>query len=116
MQTERAPGPRIERDGDDRTARILANPHRRFNPLVDEWVLVSTERTRRPWLGRQDPSSRPPDVAYDPTCYLCPTNTRANGLVNPAYDRTFVFTNDYAALRPEVSADRIDDGLLRAEG
>ncbi|MGH2512002.1 MAG: UDP-glucose--hexose-1-phosphate uridylyltransferase [Candidatus Limnocylindrales bacterium] len=97
-------------------AAILANPHRRYNPLVDEWVLVSTERTRRPWLGRQDPAPRPLDVAYDPTCYLCPTNTRANGLVNPAYERTFVFTNDFAALRPDLSAERIDDGLLRAEG
>lgn len=101
---------------DDPAAEILANPHRRYNPLVDEWVLVSTERTRRPWLGRQDPAPRPLDVAYDPTCYLCPTNTRANGLVNPAYERTFVFTNDFAALRPDVSAERIDDGLLRAEG
>ncbi len=101
---------------DARSAGVLANPHRRYNPLVDEWVLVSTERTRRPWLGRQDPAPRGPDVRYDPTCYLCPTNTRANGLVNPAYDRTFVFTNDYAALRPEVPAERVEDGLLRAEG
>ena len=99
-----------------RAAEVLANPHRRYNPLVDEWVLVSTERTRRPWLGRQDPSPRRPDVTYDPTCYLCPTNTRANGLVNPAYDRTFVFTNDYAALRPEVPLERIEEGLLLAEG
>jgi len=94
---------------------ILANPHRRFNPLVDEWVLVSTERTRRPWLGLQDASIRASDVAYDPTCYLCPTNTRANGLVNPAYDRTFVFTNDFAALQPDGSSQRIERGLLRAE-
>ena len=116
MTTDRAahtPDAAVE---EGRAARVLANPHRRFNPLVDEWVLVSTERTRRPWLGRQDPSGRPTDLAYDPTCYLCPTNTRANGLVNPAYDRTFVFTNDFAALRPEVPADRIDRGLLRAEG
>ncbi len=101
---------------DARVAEVLANPHRRYNPLVDEWVLVSTERTRRPWLGRQDPSPRHGDVTYDPTCYLCPTNTRANGLVNPDYEHTFVFTNDYAALRPEVRAERIQDGLLLAEG
>src|ERR1035437_3596267 len=105
-----------DRADDSRAAAVLANPHRRFNPLVDEWVLVSTERTRRPWLGRQDPSARRPEVTYDPTCYLCPTNTRASGLIHPAYDRTFVFTNDYAALRPEVPAARIEQGLLRAEG
>ena len=116
MQTERAPRPRTKPVEDGREPGVLANPHRRYNPLVDEWVLVSTERTRRPWLGRQDPSSRPPDIAYDPTCYLCPTNTRANGLINPGYEHTFVFTNDYAALRPEVGAERFEDGLLRAEG
>ena len=99
-----------------RAAAVLASPHRRYNPLLDEWVLVSTERTRRPWLGRQDPSARPADLAYDPTCYLCPTNTRANGLVNPAYEHTFVFTNDFAALRPDVPAERVEDGLLTAEG
>jgi UDPglucose--hexose-1-phosphate uridylyltransferase len=116
VQTERAPRPRTKPVEEGREPSVLANPHRRYNPLVDEWVLVSTERTRRPWLGRQDPSSRPPDIAYDPTCYLCPTNTRANGLINPGYEHTFVFTNDYAALRPEVGAERIEDGLLRAEG
>ena len=39
-------------------------------------------------------------LTYDPTCYLCPGNQRANGEVNPDYDATFVFTNDFAALRP----------------
>ena len=97
-------------------SELLSQPHRRYNPLIDEWVLVSPERTNRPWLGRRDP--RPPaDLpAYDPECYLCPGNTRANGNINPTYADTFVFTNDFAALQPDTSTARLDDGLLRAEG
>ena len=95
---------------------LISQPHRRYNPLLDEWVLVSTERTRRPWLGHTE---SPPDVdleVYDPTCYLCPGNTRVNGEANPDYAQTFVFTNDFAALREDTSHDRLTDGLLQAEG
>jgi UDPglucose--hexose-1-phosphate uridylyltransferase len=53
--------------------------------------------------------------SYDPVCYLCPGNQRANGAANPEYDSTFVFTNDYAALQPDPPAMRLEDGLLRAE-
>ncbi len=35
---------------------------------------------------------------YDPTCYLCPGNTRANGEKNPDYKSVFAFTNDFSAL------------------
>ena len=91
-------------------------PHRRYDPLSDQWVLVSAGRTKRPWLGRKErraaADERPP---FDPGCYLCPGNTRASGAQNPAYDATFVFTNDFAALRPDAGDDRLDDGLLRAE-
>jgi UDPglucose--hexose-1-phosphate uridylyltransferase len=102
--------------GDAGAIGLLAEPHRRYNPLIDEWVLVSTGRTKRPWLGRREAS--PPEhlPTYDPGCYLCPGNTRANGERNPPYTETFVFTNDYAALRPETSTARIEHGLLRMEG
>jgi UDPglucose--hexose-1-phosphate uridylyltransferase len=94
---------------------ISRNPHRRYNPLLDEWVLVSAGRTRRPWLGRRERPAPPQPLAYDPACYLCPGNRRANGEVNPEYESTFVFTNDYAALRPDAPPETLDDRLLRAE-
>ena len=97
-------------------AALLAQPHRRYNPLCDEWLLVSPERTRRPWLGREE-APQPDDLPrYDPSCYLCPGNARANGRRNPAYDSTFTFTNDFAALLPDTPSDPLESGLLRAQG
>ena len=107
-----------ERDGTGREPRSIlgGDPHRRYNPLLDEWVLVSTGRTRRPWLGAEEPDAGVDRPSYEPTCYLCPRNTRANGAVNPDYDTTFVFVNDFSALRPDTSIDTFEVGLLRAEG
>jgi UDPglucose--hexose-1-phosphate uridylyltransferase len=93
------------------------DPHRRFNPLTQEWVLVSPHRTDRPWQGQVEAGGPPPQPEYDPECYLCPGNSRAGGARNPKYTSTFVFDNDFAALKPDTPADRFDqDGLLIAEG
>jgi UDPglucose--hexose-1-phosphate uridylyltransferase len=94
----------------------LKSPHRRYNPLLDEWVLCSPQRLERPWLGRIEPSPVDARPRHDPACYLCPGNLRANGERNPAYDATFSFDNDFPALLPEggpAPGERRE--LLRAE-
>ncbi len=95
---------------------LARDPHRRYDPLNDEWVLVSAGRTLRPWLGAEEPEVTHERPTYLPDCYLCPGNVRANGGRNPAYASTFVFDNDFAALRTDTSQMAVEDGLLRAEG
>ncbi len=91
-------------------------PHRRFNPLTREWILVSPHRTQRPWQGQVESSAVQSEVAHDPTCYMCPGNKRSTGEVNPSYGGVFVFDNDFPALLPETSNGRINRGnLLLAE-
>jgi UDPglucose--hexose-1-phosphate uridylyltransferase len=99
---------------------LADEPHRRRNALTGEWVLVSPHRMRRPWQGQLEaraPQSRP---RHDPSCYLCPGNERAGGERNPDYTSTFVFDNDFAALRPVAAGAEswldVDDLLVaRAE-
>ncbi len=90
--------------------------HRRLNPLTGEWVLVSPHRSLRPWQGRREPKAAPAALAYDPNCHLCAGNLRANGARNPDYPHTFVFDNDFPALRGDTPSEREDEGLLVAEG
>ncbi|MDX9990514.1 MAG: UDP-glucose--hexose-1-phosphate uridylyltransferase [Anaerolineales bacterium] len=86
------------------------SPHRRYNPLTREWILVSPHRAKRPWQGQVEKTAPSYLPEYDPTCYLCPGNERAGGIHNPQYTGTFVFENDFAALLPE------DVSGLRGQG
>ena len=93
-------------------SELASQPHRRFNPLTREWVLVSPHRTQRPWQGQVESVPTEAPATYDPNCYLCPGNARAAGAKNPAYAETFVFDNDFAALKPDTPADEIQEEEL----
>jgi UDPglucose--hexose-1-phosphate uridylyltransferase len=95
---------------------LLAIPHKRFNPLLREWVLVSPQRTERPWQGRVEKVQAPSTTAFDPGCYLCPGNRRAGGKQTPHYTATYAFENDYPALLPPGEAAPSEaEGLLAAQ-
>ncbi len=82
---------------------MFDSPHRRYNPLAREWVLVSPQRSQRPWQGQVEKKALSELPPYDPDCYLCPSNPRAGGVRNPAYTDTFVFDNDFPALLNDPS-------------
>ncbi len=92
------------------------NPHRRYNILTGEWVLVSPHRTKRPWQGKIEKQPTDQRLAYNNNCYLCPGNTRAGGFENPNYENTFVFKNDFAALLDNSPNESYNKGLLKAKG
>lgn len=93
----------------------MSGSHRRRNALTGEWVLVSPQRSLRPWQGRHEPAPSAARVAHDPHCYLCPGNQRANGAINPAYKKPYVFANDFSALSTVGDASDQAGGLLTAE-
>ncbi len=91
-------------------------PHRRFDPLKGEWILVSPHRNQRPWQGeRAAADNLATPLGHDPQCYLCPGNMRANGTRNPDYAGTYVFDNDFPAMLADQHAPANDDPLLRHE-
>ncbi|OQV17064.1 Galactose-1-phosphate uridylyltransferase [Hypsibius exemplaris] len=103
------------------------HPHRRYNCLTGEWVLVSPHRMKRPWQGKVNTASDSaekkdeaqngqPDAGQldNP---LRPGARRPNGTVNPDYTSTFVFTNDFPALMPDSPSPK-DSGseLFQMQG
>src|SRR5579872_6127614 len=91
---------------------LLDRPHRRLNALTGEWVFVSPQRTQRPWQGRKEHHSSQIAAPYDPNCYLCPGNARANNARNPDYHSTYVFPNDYPAFLPDCDSVEVSRSTL----
>jgi UDPglucose--hexose-1-phosphate uridylyltransferase len=95
---------------------MFTHPHRRYNALTGEWILVSPHRTQRPWQGDKEEISNIDRPTYDSNCYLCPGNSRSSGVCNPDYTGTFIFDNDFPALLPDTSIKDLNiDDLLRAK-
>jgi len=94
---------------------VTGHSHRRQNLLTGEWVLVSPQRARRPWQGRQELPAAPAQPAHDAACHLCPGNVRANGQRNPGYRGPWAFDNDFPALSREPGAAPGSQDLLRSE-
>ena len=91
------------------------NPHRRRNLLTDEWVLVSAQRSNRPWQGAVQTSVFEQPAAYQPDCHLCPGNARVHGSINPNYSTTYVFDNDHPALNQQTGQANQTDPLFCSE-
>lgn len=90
------------------------HPHRRYNILTGEWILVSPHRTKRPWQGRLEKVAVEERPSHDPDCFLCPGNIRASGDKNPEYQDPYTFRNDFSALLPNGPREDINNGLLKA--
>lgn len=50
-----------------------SRPHRRHNPLADEWALVSPQRGNRPRRGAMEVPLHPGTPDHDLHCHLCTT-------------------------------------------
>ncbi|KAL1518374.1 hypothetical protein ABEB36_002006 [Hypothenemus hampei] len=88
--------------------------HLRYNPLKDEWILVSPHRALRPWSGQTETLATEQVPRFDPSNPLCPGVKRASGIVTPNYTTTYVFTNDFPALLEEgPEPDQTEDPLFQ---
>ncbi len=90
------------------------HPHRRYNPLLDEWILVSPHRAKRPWQGQNEKVIAENRPEHDKSCYLCSGNVRSNGEKNENYTDCYVFENDFSALlKEEVGFENNSNSLFQ---
>lgn len=95
---------------------MAGNWERRWQPLLEQWVVVSARTAARPWSGAMATGSATTQQAHDESCYLCPRVVRANGTQNPDYQGAFAFDNDFPSLSDEApvqSSDHHKNSLMR---
>lgn len=88
---------------------------RRYNPLTQQYVLVSPLRKQRPWSQTLDAILEDDLPTFDPSCNLCPGVKRPNGQQNPDYQDLYVFPNDFPALAADMPDRRIETTELFQE-
>lgn len=87
--------------------------HNRKNILTNEWILVSPHRSKRPWQGKVEIANNIQRPVYDDKCYLCPGNVRSDGVKeNPDYSSTYIFENDFSALKNDSPKGEINKNNL----
>lgn len=77
----------------------------RWHPLRQEWVLFTSHRGGRPWVGEMATPQSTSVPSHDPSCALCPGNKRLIG-ETPKYTGAYVFTNDlpcFSNESPEIT-------------
>src|SRR5438128_2401688 len=61
-----------------RRETLEETPHRRFNPLTREWLLVSPHRSKRLWRGQVEQPPLDKQPAYNPHCHIGATAEMPN--------------------------------------
>jgi UDPglucose--hexose-1-phosphate uridylyltransferase len=77
---------------------------RRWHPLREEWVTITSHRNTRPWSGASGAQAADNSAEGHADCHLCPGNARISGQVNPDYKDIFVFNNDHPSFSPDAPA------------
>ncbi|VDN08313.1 unnamed protein product [Thelazia callipaeda] len=74
--------------------------HRRYNPLLDQWIIIAENRIKRPWQGATEAVNA--SVSREGPSHqknaLAPGGLRASGEITPDYQATFIFPNDFPSL------------------
>jgi UDPglucose--hexose-1-phosphate uridylyltransferase len=90
----------------------------RQNLATKEWVIIATERAKRPHDQIQEEKQAPPKPAYSPKCPFCPGNESqtppATLVVGANHQwRQRVFPNKFCAVSPGATTTRTYEGPYR---
>ena len=82
----------------------------RWHPFRGEWVLFTSHRGGRPWIGETVEDEEP---TADPRNALAPGGHRVGGAVNPEYRGVWSFTNDLPVFSPDAPVPTVGDDVYR---